>query len=64
MCLITSSRDMVDRNLILDGEGVRTWAVAGERLATGGTAFDGCASFGDTDSWVADGIGAGACLAV
>ena len=52
MCLImiTSSRDIVERNLILDGKGFRTGAIAGERLATRGAVFDVCGSFHDTDS--------------
>ena len=63
MCL-TSSWDIVESSVMLDGEGFRTGTVAGKRLATGGAVFDGCALFGDTDSWVTDGIGAGACLVV
>ena len=63
MCLITSSRDMVESSLILDRAGFKTGTVTGERLATGGAAFDGCASFGDTGSWMTDWIGVGACLA-
>ena len=64
MCLRTSSRDIVERNLMLNGGGVGTGAVAGEGLSTERATFDGCSSFGDTDSYVTDGMGAGACLAV
>ena len=63
MCLRTSSRDMVESSLMLDRAGFKTGTVAGEGLATGGAAFDGCATFDDTGYWVMDGIGAGACLA-
>ena len=41
---------------MLVGEGFDIGAVAGERRATGGTAFDGRALSGDTDSWVTDTI--------
>ena len=50
MCLIISSWDIVEKNLILDGKGFRTGAIAGERLATRGAVFDVCGSFHDTDS--------------
>ena len=64
MCLIISSRYMVESSLLLDRAGFETGTDAGERLAREGAVSDGCSLFGDTESWVTNGIGAGAYLAV
>ena len=63
MCLMIFLRDMVERSLILDRSGFKTGAVAGDGVATGGTALIAGASFDDAGYCVTEGMGDVPCLA-
>ena len=63
MCFRISSRDMVERSLILDRSGFKMRPVDGDGLATGGRALACGASFGYAGSCVTEGIEDGPCLA-
>ena len=54
----------MERSLILERYGFKTWTAAGGEVATGGAALAGGTSSWETSSCVNRGTGVGPCLAV